>query len=419
MLNTYINKFRDFNHELRVLLLSTVLVGFTLFGILFTLFNIYMLRLGFNTQAIGQVNGIGWLTYAIICVPSGMLARRVSLNQVIVVGLALMGASFALLSFSGFFAEHLHYPLILIGAVLSKIGFAFYFPNLASSLLASCTPEQRSHVFSSEWALFALGGFAGSLAGGRLPTILSILFGLSTSNPIAYQLAFLISAFLLAMSAFWVHNLKKFQIDPQGSSAVRTTAAPYQLFILMAGIYALWMIGEQGVGVFFNVFLDTQLSVPVADIGSLLAMVQFITIPLIMLTPLLTTRFGNRNTVFFMLILVSLCLIPIASAKVFISAGALYLILSVAASVARPTYLLYCQTRVVDEWRPVMSGAVSTMSGLGSAFTSAIGGGLIASYGFRAFYYLCAVMIASSALIFGIMFIKPNLVGKKVSITQE
>ena len=99
-LKTYINNFRDFNHDLRVLLGSAALVGFTFFGLLFPLFNIFLLRMGFNTQIIGQVNGAGWLAYALVCVPAGLLARRIGVSRTMVIGLGLMSVGFVFLFMS-------------------------------------------------------------------------------------------------------------------------------------------------------------------------------------------------------------------------------------------------------------------------------------------------------------------------------
>jgi predicted MFS family arabinose efflux permease len=405
MIKAYLKKFQSFNSNLRFLLFSALLVGFTLFGILFALFNIFLLRMGFSTQSIGLVNSAGWISYALICVPSGMLARRIGVKSVIVFGLGLMSISFVFLFVSGFLTTGMLLPFLLLCSIMLKIGFAFYFPNLASALLVYCQPEERNHVFSAEWAIFALGGFLGSLFGGQVIKFLSPLLGVSINNPIPYQCIFLFSALLLVLPIRPLSHLSILQENSISSSNAKISQIPLKNLMLMASIYFLWMVGEQGVGVFFNVFLDRKLGISISSISSLMAAVQLITIPLILIMPLITKRIGNRNTIFFFLLIVSACFIPIAFANSYAPASFFYLVLSSAASIARPTYLLFCQTRVLDEWRPVMSGAVSTTSGLGSAFTSAIGGGLISSMGFSSFFQLCALITALCAGIFGFSFI--------------
>lgn len=419
MLKTYVNTFRDFNHDLRVLLISAALVGFTFFGVFSALFNIFLLRLGFDTQSIGQVNGAGWLAYALLCVPAGVLARRIGIRQVLVIGLGLMSAGFALSALPGLIVPAMQKTWVIISTVMSKVGFAFYFPNLASALLRYCRPEERSHVFSAEWALFALGGFAGSYASGQAPGFFATFLNDSIQNPTSYQYVLLAGALLLTLALKPLSRLGTAHENARVVSIPRTSRTPYLLFILMASIYFLWMVGENGVGVFFNVFLDTKLDVSVSNIGSLMAAAQLITIPLILLMPLITTRIGTRNMIFYFLLIVSACFILIASASNFIPAGIFYLVLCTAASIARPAYLLFCQTRVVVEWRPVMSGAVSTMSGLGSAFTSALGGSLISSIGFSPFFLLCAVILAFSAGVFAMSFIFPGWIARSDCIRND
>lgn len=411
MLKTYIKTFRDFNPNLRILLISAALVGFTFFGVFSALFNIFLLRLGFDTQSIGQVNGAGWLAYALLCVPGGALSRRIGIQRVLMIGLGLMSGGCAFSAFPGLIDPILSKSWVLFSAILSKIGFALFFPNLTSALITYCRPEERSHIFSAEWALYSLGGFVGTFAGGQTIGILANLLGVSIQNPALYQYIFLAGALLLALAIWPVSRLGATHADTYAENIHRTSRTPLFLFILMASIFFLYVFGEQGIG-FFTVFLDTRLNIPISGISSLLAVVGLLNIPIILLMPFVTTRLGKRSTIFFFLLIMSLCFVLIAFASDFAPIAIFYLILSFTVSITRPTYSLFSQTRVVAEWRPVMSGAVSTMSGLGCAFNSVLGGRLISLMGFSTFWQACAVVTALSAVIFGISFITPGWVAQ-------
>jgi len=51
-------------------------MGFTAWGGLFaTLFNLYLLRLGYGPEVIGRINGIGSLAFGVLCLPAGGSGR--------------------------------------------------------------------------------------------------------------------------------------------------------------------------------------------------------------------------------------------------------------------------------------------------------------------------------------------------------
>ena len=66
-----------FNRDVRLMLFSQALIGFTIFGGIYTvLLNLYLLRLGYGPQLIGQINAAGALSFALLSIPAGMLADR-------------------------------------------------------------------------------------------------------------------------------------------------------------------------------------------------------------------------------------------------------------------------------------------------------------------------------------------------------
>ena len=61
-----------FNRDVRLVLFSQALIGFTIFGGVYTvLLNLYLLRLGYGPQMIGQVNAVGALSFALLSMPAG------------------------------------------------------------------------------------------------------------------------------------------------------------------------------------------------------------------------------------------------------------------------------------------------------------------------------------------------------------
>src|SRR5260221_12419149 len=67
---------RPFNRSIHLWLLAFAAAGFTYFGVQAVLFNLYLLRLGFEPQFIGLLIGSGQLVFALAALPSGELGRR-------------------------------------------------------------------------------------------------------------------------------------------------------------------------------------------------------------------------------------------------------------------------------------------------------------------------------------------------------
>src|SRR5262245_6727144 len=68
-------------------------LGFAIDGVYAVLLNLYLLRLGYGPEFIGQVNGLALVTFAVMGLPSGVLGAKWTSRQMLRVGLgvALLG----------------------------------------------------------------------------------------------------------------------------------------------------------------------------------------------------------------------------------------------------------------------------------------------------------------------------------------
>ena len=71
MPDTYLQTVRQFNRNVRLFLLSAALIGFTTSGgVQGVLLNLYLLRLGYGLDFVGQINSIGGLVFALFSLPA-------------------------------------------------------------------------------------------------------------------------------------------------------------------------------------------------------------------------------------------------------------------------------------------------------------------------------------------------------------
>ena len=85
----YLQTLRLFNRNTRLYLGIWPLIGFGYFGIVMVTLNLYMLRLGLGTEAIGLTNSVGWLAVAVFALPSAWLGVRFGIRRMIILGLIL------------------------------------------------------------------------------------------------------------------------------------------------------------------------------------------------------------------------------------------------------------------------------------------------------------------------------------------
>jgi len=92
-----------FNRDVRLVLFSRALIGFTTFGEVYTvLLNLHLLRLGCNPLLIGQINAVGALSFALFSMPAELLGDRWGSRLTMTVDMLLSALGFGLLPLGEF-----------------------------------------------------------------------------------------------------------------------------------------------------------------------------------------------------------------------------------------------------------------------------------------------------------------------------
>ncbi len=191
-----------FNRDVRLVLFSQALIGFTIFGGVYTVpLNLYLLRLGCNLLLIGQINAVGALSFALFSMPVGLLGDRWGSRLTMIVGMLLSALGFGLLPLGEFVQPASQTAYIVSTYALGVLGNTLFLCNAIPFLTLISPPQLRNHVFSTQVALWPLAGFAGSLCSGLLPGVFSSLLDLPNSDPAPYRYPLLLSAAVLLVSA--------------------------------------------------------------------------------------------------------------------------------------------------------------------------------------------------------------------------
>lgn len=399
----YIATVRTFSRDARLYLVTSALFGFAIFGgIHTTLLNLYLLRLGYGPEFAGLVNGIGQVAFGLCALPVGLLGRTWGSRRLLIIGLGLMALGFGLLPLAEFSPVGAS-PWLIITQAVGQVGIAIYFVNGAPFVTTVTTPAERTHVFAASLALMPLAGFAGSLTGGLLPGLFGRLTGIDLTQPEPYMLALIVAGLLMlpAVAAMLATRTpRKIVAHPVSYN----NPAPVMIMFVLALTVLLRVVGEGAIRTFLNIYLDTVLAMPVAQIGLLLASGQLLAIPASLLTPLLAARWGNGRTYLLSSWVIAASFIPMAFVPHWAAVGISYLGIMTFLAVARPAVVALQMDTVSAGWRTLMSGSTSTAVGLGWAVASLSGGFIITQMGYPTLFLFGGAMTALAALVFRVYF---------------
>lgn len=387
----YWQHLRLFNRNIRFFLLATAVHGFVFFGIYALLLNLYLLRLGYGPEFIGLVNGVGPLMLAVFSLPAGIVSRRLGSRRMMLAGYLVMAICLGLLPLSGLLPEVSRQTWIAGTYALSWAGGALLVVNFSPYLMAWTGEKERNYAFAIQTATFPVAGFLGSFLGGNLPMLFANLAEVSLESPLPYRNALLVAAVidLLAAAAMWQTKEDEETVVSQAAQTSKMPP-PYALIALFALVSFLLVMGEWTMRVYFNVYLDRELSVPTALIGVLSAGALLMGL-LALVSPQAAARLGKNRLILIGQLGVFTAFLPLILMPHWLSVGLGYMMVVAAVSLMNPTYGVLSQTLVEPQWRTMMASSISMSFGIGIALTSFGGGFIIAAFGFKTLFIMGAL----------------------------
>ena len=423
MLANYLQTVRLFSRDLRIFLVTAVLVGVAWDGIRTVLFNLYVLRLGYGPESVGLINSIGGLAFALMCLPAGALGTRYGSRNMLISGLGLLAAGFFLLPVAELLAAAWRTASLLATTLLAYFGYALYLVNGLPFLMEATGPEERSHAFSVHIALVPLAAFAGSLLAGLLPGAAASLLGRSLEEAVAYRYPLWLAALLLVPSVLVLlpgHSMARQNapsvaaaaaVPASGASAGRAGIVPYGLILIIGLIMGLRFAGRGTVLTFFNVYLDDGLGASAALIGALAAAGQLLAIPAALLAPLLTARWSITRTILWGSLGMALFALPLALIPHWATAGAGFAAVMASFMLTAGPMRMFSQELVAPRWRATMASSFMLGQGLALFVAALAGGYIIVSLGYRALFLVAAGLMGAGALLFWSRFHSPGREG--------
>ncbi len=390
--------------------LAVSLLGFAIDGGVYAvLLNLFLARLGYGPEVIGLVNAAGMVVFALASLPAGIVGERWGSKRIMLAGLGLLVAGAVLLPLADLLPAVARLPWLITMLSCLYLGLALAFVNTAPMLLGLVATDQRNQAYSTQTALLGLASFVGSLLGGLLPTVVSVLTGVALDQPMPYRYGLMVAGVtlipaLLAVARIQPGAVPDLPAPPAGAPGTQVAPSILGLLSLIALVRVLQIAGLAVTSTFSNLYLDAELRVPTAQIGVLLAIGRLVSVPAALTSAALTARFGNRNVVIGASLATAVGMLPLALIPHW---GAAWLSLMIVAGLSGVRYaasMIYFLDLVPPNRRATTAGV--TEMAAGTCFTAlTFGGGyIITLLGYRALFLLGAALTGLSALVFWGLF---------------
>ena len=395
---------REFNRNVRSFFYygAAINAGMALFGLLY---NLYLLRLSYQEDFIGQVASMSPLATALLALPAGVLSDRLGRKPFLVasgllmaasqVGLLLAQAPTALLAFS----------------FIGGLGSACIWVNHVPFISDNAHPSRRAEALVIWSALQVVVRMLLSLAGGFMPGAMAYFLGTTTELPEPFRYALFLGAACSLVSVLPLLRMtgqggqrRPSVAEPDAEPEPEPEHKPWKVYSAIAALS-----GSRGFAIgltfpFYNVYFEEALFLGPATIGAMFFLSQVFSLPATMSAPALVRRFGATWT--------------ILSARL-VGGGAVGMMGAVISlPVAIPMFLLTRAGEVIDNpsdqnfstrvlprryWSRIQGyrvGGFQLLAFLGSL----IGGELIVEYGYGVAFGLACVSRISSGFIMAAVF---------------
>jgi MFS family permease len=214
----------------RVYLTFTFLLSLYV-GISNVIFNLYILKLGYNEQSIGLLISASLIATGLFAFPAARCCDRMGSRMCLVTSGLLTAVSMYLLYTVT--SMELLLALSVLNGVFATIPTVIGVPFL----MENSTQEDRLHIFSVNFGIFVFATVIGTSLGGYLPQVCAMFFGMPEMSVEAYRYTLMVSLAVAALS--WSRSSSSGKNNtcaygrllsvPAQARQSRTAAWPHQL----------------------------------------------------------------------------------------------------------------------------------------------------------------------------------------------
>jgi MFS family permease len=357
------------------------------------LYNLYLTRLGFQEDFIGQMAGLAPLASGLFAVPTGIISDRIGRKPFLIATAVVMSVSQV-----GLCTVTDRTTLLVLAFVAGTSG-AFIWVNHVPFLSENAAPQRRAQAIAIWMSIQGITRMVLSLVAGSLPELMGRLTGTSTEFPEPFRYALYIGSALCLVAMLPLIGVRAAPARETAAESDVPVEFPRRTFVAFGAI-SICRGAAMGFSFpFFNVFFQQAMGLSTPLIGLLFFLSQIVAVPATMLAPAIARRLGAVITVVPTRIVGSMALILLGFSDNLYLVFVLFLIAAIVEAITMPTEMTYA-TQIVPRryWARMQSLRVTGFQ-IPAGFASLAAGFLIVDYGYWATFALAGSMRLLSALI--------------------
>ncbi len=367
-------------------------------GMASVIFNLYIIRLGYNEQFLGLIISVTMIATGLFAFPAAQVCGWMGSKN------SLLASSIvsAIVSFLLYVMTSRDWLIIL--SLLSGTFSAVQVIIAAPFMVENSTAEDRIYLFSLNFALFVVATVLGMAIGGYLPQAWSFIFGVDGGSVLSYRYTLFVSVAVAAASIIPLAFLKEKKKACTGRLAVGAMLAGLARSRVVRRLVAISCLIGLGAGLivpFFNVYFSKMLSATPGQIGLIFALAQASMAVGAMAVPCMVSRMGKVKTVSLTYLLsIPFLVILAVSTNLYIAAAA-YILRMLFMNMSVPISNSFSMEIVNSEEMAPVSSLTSMGSYMSIAVSSYVAGVLMSGGSYLLPYIAtCLFYLAAAVLYF-------------------
>ena len=396
----YLLSIVKFDRSVKLYIFAMSMVGFAYIGIYSVLYNLFILKLGFDINFLGMLTASGQITWALCAFPAGMVGARFGLRRTLITGYLIVALATAL-NYSVPLMPHNTWGMVLfLSNIAIWIGAALITVNGTPYLMTIAPESDRNTAFTIQVATSSLAAFLGSMSAGFLPTLLMQQFGSRLDEVSAYSIVLWLGVPLYILSALLLSKARSapLVIQEDKKTAQGREIIPVGVLVLLGILFGLQIGSEMSLSLFMNVYLARELLVSTGLIGTIFAVGRLLPFFISPLQPLALNRWGPGLTLAFGSLLLVGCAVLLAFVPIWAVAAVGFIAFGILTSFTNTARNLFGQETVKPRWRTMANAVLTISMAAGGGIVGFTGGSLIDSIGFRGLF-LCGAVLGSMAVL--------------------
>ena len=382
---------RDYNDNVR----RFFLFGIPLFSgmmIQSLLYNLYLTRLGFQEDFIGQMAGLAPLASGLLAVPTGIISDRVGRKPFLLATAVIMAVTQV-----GLCTVTDRAMLLVLSFVAGTSG-AFIWVNHVPFLSENAAPERRAQAIAIWMSIQVITRMVMSLVAGSLLDLMGRLTDTSSAEAEPFRYALYVGSALCLVAMLPLIGVHAKSRD-RGIEQDNPAAFPLRIFVAF-GATSVCRGASMGFSFpFFNVFFQQALGLSTPMIGLIFFLSLVAAVPSTVLAPSMARRLGPIRTVVPTRIIGSFALVLLGFSDNLALGFACFLTAAIVEAITTPTEMTYATQIVPSRYWARMQSLRVTGFQIPAGLASLAAGFLIVEYGYWATFALAGALRLVSALI--------------------